>query len=316
MKFAILLSFVFLSTTQSCGEQKAEPQKQISSEQPSSSISLKKRPESPLVKVKKELRISGEGTAPFIIERTDYDKKGNIVSIKKFDFYGSGEQVGSTTNKYAADGNMISSNQNEDGQTTNYSYKYNDKNQKVEEIWKRKNGQGEVTKFSYDANGNIVEQKYLTLQGQHDYSRIYEYEYDPEGNIISEKKWEKYTDGSADLLSYHFILEYNNGKLAKKTRLTNRGNPDRTVVNSYDANGLKIIESESSRRGTTKTVSKYNEYGEEIETKLYSINKEGLERLDIHTTSIYDKYGNKLGYTNLKGSTDSYGTKFEYEFYK
>ena len=311
MKFNILFLIAVLITSQACSGQKST----TSNQETSVSNSLKKRPSSPPIKVKREFMISAKGAEPFILTETNYDKKGNVLLVKSFDFYGSGEQDGSVKSEYSEEGNLISKTQVSDGQSTFYNYKYNSKNQKIEESWKRENGQGEITKYSYDKKGNELELKYFKLDGKHDFSRVYEYEYDSKGNIISEKKWEKYTDGYADLLQYHINRVYENDQLKSITHLTDKGKPRSMEEYKYDENGLKVATIDSSSSGSSKEVFVYNEYREVIENKTGRIMKDGSKELDIHSKTTYDKYGNTTGYIYLKGSIDSYGTKFEYEFH-
>lgn len=299
---------------QSCSGQKPNVPKVVEGGNTSAS-KLKERPASPTIKIKRELMISAKEATPFILAETNYDKNGNVLSVKSFDFYGSGEQDGSIENEYSAEGNLVSRTQISNGQSTFYNYKYNSKNQKIEESWKRKNGQGEITKYSYDKNGNELKLKYFTLDGKHDFSRVHEYEYDSNGNIISEKKWEKYTDGYADLLQYHITNKYENNQLVSKTNYTDKGKPRSKEEYKYDENGLEIAVIDTSSRGASKDVFVYNEYGEVIESKTVRIMKDGSEEVDVHSKSTYDRYGNSLGYIYLQGSLDSYGTKYEYEFY-
>lgn len=312
MKFNILFLIAVLISAQACSGQKST----TSNQEKSISNTLKKRSTSPSIKTKREFQISAKGATPFILAETNYDKNGNVLSVKSFDFYGSGEVDGSIKNEYSSEGNLVSRTEVSNGQSTFYNYKYNSKNQKIEESWKRKNGQGQITKYTYDENGNELELKYFTLDGKHDFSRVYEYEYDSKGNIISEKKWEKYTDGYADLLQYYITRVYENDQLKNITHLTDEGKPRRMEEYKYDENGLKIAVFDASANGTSKEVFVYNEYGEVIESKIIRMMKDGSEEVDVHSKSTYDEYGNSTGYIYLKGSVDSYGTKYEYEYYK
>lgn len=218
MKFNILFVIAVLITSQACSGQKLT----TSNQEPSISNNLKKRFTSPSIKVKSEFLISAKEATPFILAETNYDENGNVLSVKSFDFYGSGEEDGSIKNEFSAEGNLISRTQISSGQSTFYNYKYNSKNQKIEESWARKNGQGQLTKYTYNEKGDELELKYFTLDGKHDFSRVYEYEYDSEGNIISEKKCEKYTDGYADLLQYHKTYEYENNQLKSTTNYSSK----------------------------------------------------------------------------------------------
>ena len=84
MKFNILFLIVVLISAQACSGQKST----TSNQEKSISNNLKKRSTSPSIKAKREFQISAKGATPFILTETNYDKNGNVLSVKSFDFYG------------------------------------------------------------------------------------------------------------------------------------------------------------------------------------------------------------------------------------
>ncbi len=311
MKTLFVLIVLSLMTTIGKSQERAKKY-QVSGELAPTHQSLKERPQSPPIKTKKEYESREKGQAPFLVTQISYDKSGNMLKEIDYDFYGSGQQVGSTTNKYKGD-QLEESIVKDDDRTTTYNYFYNDQGLKSKEIWKQKNGQGAIIEFTYNDEGKMLEAKYLNLDGKLEYSRIFKYKQEPE--VFVEEKWEVYTDGTDDLLQYRTATAFENGVEVKKVWVNDAGNPTRLEEYTYNANGLRTIVVESSSMGRTKEVVSYNQYGEPVEAKTYSILEDKSERLDIHTTTTYNKYGQTIGYSYLKGSADTNATKFEYEYF-
>ncbi|QIE60731.1 hypothetical protein G5B37_14550 [Rasiella rasia] len=306
--FLTLLTFLFLlgckdSTSQVTNE------KAIKNE-----VVLKKRPQTPPIKVKREfIRLVGETTS-HTVEETKYNKDGNAVEITAYDYYGSGKQTRTTLNTYSSAGNLIASTDTNEGVITNYTYAYNTENQKIKETWSRENGQGSSTSFIYDNQGNVVEEKNFTADGTEDFSRIYEYSYDAFGNITEEKKWEKYLDGSDNLLVYHYAQEFKDNVLAFKIKYNESGKP--TMAEEYISNekGQTIAIIEGSRSGKFKTEFLYNDYGEVTDKKIFKIAEDDSEELSIHNVTSYDKYGNNLGTVDKVVTKPTAKRTFTYEY--
>ncbi len=304
--FSITLVFLLLV----CKDSKSQDTTNATEDQV---VTLKKRPTSPPIKVMRELMVPDRDAFPYIVSETYYDENGKIISIKEFDYYGSGREVGTTTNTISPQGNIVSSIENDDGNITYYSYEYNAKNQKTKESWKRDNGQGSTSQFTYNEHGDLIEEKVFTADMKEDFSRAIEYEYDLNGNILVEKKWEKYLDGTVDLLQYHFTQEFEDNKVKIKMRYNEAGNPTRSEEFIYNELGLKLAVVEGSSLGIHKTEYSYNEYGELTDEKISSVEDDGTEEVAIHNVTRYDTYGNNLGSVDGIGEK---GTKtlFEYEF--
>ena len=301
------LSFLLLI---GCKESNSQVSNDAVTEQ---STTFKKRPNSPAIKVMRELLATEPGEKPYVVEETNFNADGNITLISKFDYYGSGRKVGTITNTYSSQGNLTKSVEDDDGTITTNSYTYNAKNQKLSESWSRENGQGSTSQFSYDQNENLIEEKVFTADMKEDFSRVIDYEYDLDGNILVEKKREKYIDGSVDLLQYHFVQEFTDDKLILKVQYNEAGNPTRAEEYIYNELGQNITVVEGSSLGKHKTEYSYNEYGEMTDEKISSIEDDGTEDVSIHNVIRYDEYGNNLGSVDRVGENRT-KTLFEYEF--
>lgn len=310
MKYlAILLSVFFISNAFA---QTNKVQTLATADAPTNS--LKDRLECPPVKTKKEFNVREKRGESFLVMTTQFDKNGNILKETDFDFFGSGKEVGTLVNTYK-DGKLMSKVVKSNDQTTNYSYEYNDQGLKSKETWSRKNGQGAITTFEYNDDGKIEEEKHLNLKGVHDFSRVYKYSKDVKDDVLFEEKWEVYTDGSANLLQYQRATAFENGKAVKQVYVTEDGTPTRLEEYTYNDQGLRTVVVDWSPGSTIKEVMTYNEYSEPVESKTYSILEDETERLDVHSTTTFNKYGQKTEYTYLQGSTDTYKIQYEYEYY-
>lgn len=301
------LSFLFLI---GCKESTS----QVTSTTKTKVTKIKKRPTTPPIKVQRELLILEPGLKPYVIEETNYNDNGDITLVTKYDYYGSGREIGTTTNTYSSQHNLIQSIVNDDGNLTYYAFEYNAQNQKTKESWKRDNGQGNSSQFAYNEHGDLVEEKIFTADGKEDFSRVYEYEYDANGNITVEKKWEKYLDGSENLLMYHLVQDYKEDLLITKIRYNENGKPNRGEEYIYNDNNQVFQVIETSRLGIYKTEYLYNDYGELTDEKISKVSEDGNEALSIHNVTTYDKYGNNLGTFDKIVAKRKPKRVFEYEF--
>lgn len=257
-----------------------------------------------------------EGT---LLEKRLYNEKGQITHFYAYDYYGSGEIEDSTTYTYNEQGKK--SKQLAHGSSTTTTYQYDDLGRLKEESWSRPNGQGSQSIFSYNGSGDLVEIKYFDANGTYDFSRTFEYGYDRKGRVISEKKWEKYSDGAADMMMYHFEYEYSkDDSLIVKARLNKEGKIDRKTEYKYDNAGrltheIEISFANGKEEEREKTVYHLNELGQVTKDESITI-YDGKERLNYTNSYKYNKYGHQIWmmYEHSDG-TDAWGERSVYSYY-
>lgn len=275
--------------------------------------------DSPPVKHVEVYEIYPDDEKGFLVEKRFYNENGQLTRFHAYDFYGSGEIEDSVSYSYNEKGQKIE--QFTSGSQTTTTYAYNEQGKLKEESWSRPNGQGAKSIYSYNSSGDVVEIKYYDADGKHDYSRVYELGYDRKGRMISEKKWEKYTDGSADLLQYHYEFEYNSDdSVLVRERLDAEGNVDRKVEYEYDKAGRLISEVETAlskgkEKQKEKTVYHLNELGQVIKDESISI-FDGKERLNYTNSYKYDEYGHCIWsmYKHAE-ENDARGERSVYTYY-
>ncbi len=254
-----------------------------------------------------------------LLETRFFNEKGQVIKIFSYDYYGSGEIEDSTTFAYNAQGQKVQ--EIAYGSQTTTTYSYDEQGRLSEESWSRPNGQGASSKNRYNASGDLVETQHFDAAGVYDFSRIYELGYDRKGRVIKEQKWEKYSDGSEDLMLYHVGYTYNSvDSLMVKEYYSDNGVAGSRTEYTYDEQGRLTMELEISDIGLKeeerqKTVYHYNKAGQEVKSENFSI-YEGKESLNYTHTYRYDKYGHQVWmmYEHADGN-DAWGERRVYEFY-
>lgn len=274
----------------------------------------KKRPDAPQVKVKTEYKISPGDEVGTIQSKEEYNEKGHKVKFTSYDYYGSGNIESETTYKYDDKGNCIEMN---DG-TTKSVYTYNEAGKKIKEAWSRPNGQGASEEISYDDKGERIETKYFTAEGTYDFSRARELKYDASGNIVEEKQWEKYTDGSEDLLQYWRKYTYDDkGRQLTMQDLRQDGSISSNEKYEYDGAGNQIAKYDFDEESTIpnyKEVSQYNEYGEVVHDQTLGCDEAGNCSSNQFVNDYkYDDYGRMIRMMYKHEDGESWGSRIEFE---
>lgn len=275
-----------------------------------------KRPESPKIKSITTYKITPEDEKGFILNQSNFNAEGLRTEFISYDYYGSGEVDGKTTYTHNSKGELI---EMYDGNTTT-KYEYDANGRKIKDAWSRPGGKGASESISYDDKGNNESSKYFKLDGTLDYSRVYEREYDDNDNIKWEKKWEKYTDGTNDLLQYHVSFEYNKAnELIKKMYMREDGNVYRREEMKYDEAG-NLIETATFEDGASKPGSKdineYNEFREVIKNQVFNCDANGnCNSLQYTNTFTYDEYGHMIHMMYKAADGDAWGERVEYEYH-
>lgn len=275
--------------------------------------------ESPSIKSKTTYKIYPDDEQGTLLEKQVFNQSGQIIMFYAYDFYGSGEIEDSTTYQYDGQGQKVK--EFSYGNSTTTTFAYNDQGKILEETWSRPNGQGETAKYAYNGSGDLVEIKYFTPKGDYDFSRTFELGYDRKGRVIEEKKWEKYTDGSADMLMYHMKYEYNSSDdILVKERLNEDAQVDNRTEFTYDEQGRLILEVDITildgvEQEREKTVYHLNKSGKTVKDESFSV-YQGKESLNYTNRYRYNKYGHQewMMYEHADG-TDSWGERVEYEYY-
>ena len=313
-----LLTFVFLascatSKTKLCVDKRNQGFTMLKKKYSQS----KPRPESPSLKEVKTFKISDTDKEGFLYDWEKYNEKGLVSEIISYDYYGGGEEDGKITKSYDQEGCLLKFHSTNSGNTDEYSWDNNGKS--TGKKWYRgEYGASEIP--IYDKHGNISEIKYFNKDGTLNYSGVWERTYDKKGNVVTEKKWEKYTDRSADLLTYHYQQSYNSqGWLLKQERLNDSGEINRIEEYVYDESGNKIEErvfrNAEAKHPEEKTISTYNEFGEIITSENYSCAVlTGECTAWSKNTWEYDKYGHVLVSLTVQDNGDNFGERRVYTY--
>ncbi|MCD4772396.1 MAG: RHS repeat protein [Bacteroidales bacterium] len=284
------------------------------SENDESSIALlKQRPESPVIMKITKYKTDPLDTLGAILKAEIFNEKGLRIEFIGYDFYGSGKETDRTKYEYDENGNLITINEDPDEAGTTETKTYDKEGRVKTYTWSRPNGQGASEERFYNEKGDEIEIKYYDVNKKYDFSRVYEYIYDEKGNTISEKKWEKYSDGTADFLSYHVTMKFDeNGNEIEKNYFREDGFVYTKKVLKYDAFGnmVEMIEYEKDEVAY-RDVNLYNEYGELVKAMVYS----GMDLLNYTNTYKYDKYGHKIYMMYVHEDGDAWGERTVYEFY-
>jgi len=298
-KAIILLTIIFVAINMFSDDRLLEQQL----------IENKERQASPVLEKIVTYNISPDDTTGFVSSKEFFDTVGNMIKFESYDYYGSGN-IDSTTNyKYDNNGKKI---QMDDGSTIT-TYEYNDQELLINETWKR-GSSGNIAKNTYDDHGNLVETKYFKLDGNYDFSRVYQQVYDLQGNTIEEWKWEKYSDGYPDREMYHIKKTYNDQSLLiEKINLNPSGDYTDKEQHRYDHAGniIETIEYENDPAiPVQRTLNKYNEYGELIIAESFNCDKTGAlgQRWSV-TEFRYNQYGQEIKNMLLQEHGENYGER-------
>jgi len=275
---------------------------------------------SPVIKTITRYKTSPEDETGYILSKEIFNEKGLRTKFIAYDYYGSGEVDGITTYEY---NDLDQLEKDNDSYTTN-SYTYYPDGKKKTSTWSRPNGKGATEEIFYNEKGDPKESKYYTASGDYDFSRVYEYLYNAEGKSIVVMKWEKYTDGSADLLMFHESKEYDeNGNVRAKSYHRSGGAVYSKEKYTYDIHGnlVKTMEFEDEELQSVD-INKYNEDGELIEKTFF--NRYTGDDFTLHTgedilqytnTFEYDQYGHLISMMYVHEDGDAWGEKSVYEYY-
>jgi len=272
----------------------------------------KKRPESPVVKSITKYKIYPEDSVGYILQKELFNEKGWRITYIGYDYYGSGKETRRINFIHDENGNVIKDITDNGDYTTTEIHFYDKDGRLLKSGWSNEEREVIEEKYFYNEKGDEIEIKYFD-DGEYDFSRVFEHEYDKKGRIVSQKKWEKYTDGSNDLLSYHISMSYDkNGNVIEKFYYRSDGTPYRKDVNKYDKAGNLIEEYEyDGDELETLNVNTYNVYGETIKNISYN----GSKELNYTNTYRYDKYGYLVYLMYVHDNGDAWGSRRVYEFY-
>lgn len=254
-----------------------------------------------------------------LLEKRFFNQDGQTTMFYAYDYYGSGEIEDSTSYFYNDQGQKMK--EVSYGNETTTTFSYNDQGNLLEKAWSRPNGQGETAKHTYNGSRDLTEIKYYDAKGKYDFSRTFELGYDRKGRVIEEKKWEKYSDGSADLLMYHMGYEYDSSdSLLVKERYRANGKADKRTEYTYDAQGRLSMEMDISlsngvEKQREKTAYHLNDAGKTVKDESFSIHQ-GKETLSYTNSYKYNKYGHQtwMMYKHADGS-DTWGERIAYQYY-
>jgi YD repeat-containing protein len=272
----------------------------------------KVRPDGPKLVKHTEYKTRPDDLKGTIVMMELYNGEGLRSEIVAYDFYGSGEEDGRTKNEYNAKGELVKS----DNGTMVETYTYDGEGRRLTEGWRR-DKEGANTEYVYDDKGNETEARHLTPAGDLDFTRATIYVYNDAGHIVEESKFEKYTDGSADLEMYHHKLEVDDaGRITKKSSLRSDGKVTRHETMKYDRRGNEVEIATHGMSGSMngKETTTYNEYGEFTQNQNWSCSDKGDCSANITTTFTYDEHGSELTSMTVQEHGEDMGSRHEYEY--
>lgn len=194
-----------------------------------------------------------------------YDRWGHQIEEQCFDPDGSLKHA--TSSKYNAEGNEVEKRFRKGESTEAARYKYNDRNQIVEE-YLSVNGRFDLRRsYRFDEHGNKTEETVFGQDGTLD-SAFNQYKYDERGNIIEEVVMN--TDHET-LMRYTFAYDNQNRRIQR---------------NQYDSDG--------NFSGSTLT---YNERGQLTKERWYN----SATKSCGHTDFVFDEEGRLLEETMYHG---------------
>jgi len=273
-----------------------------------------KRPPAPRLITLTEYKTSPENLEGTLMHVTTFNDKGLKVRFETYDYYGSGSLEGASTWEYDEAGRAIQ-RKDADGMVTTFTYA-GDK--VATETWAR-GADGATEQNTYDAKGRCIETRYLKSDGALDYRRTWEFVDDANGKTLEEKKWEKYTDGTADMLAYHARNKLDvHGRILATESLSESGEVTDEKRFVYDDHS-NAIEEQSWSHGvmTQKDVNAYNEFGELVRSQAFSCDEQG-ENCSVWATYTWerDAWGNKTAGMTAQANDADFGERFVYEYAK
>ncbi|GJQ07770.1 hypothetical protein CAPN010_19280 [Capnocytophaga cynodegmi] len=186
------------------------------------------------------------------------------------------------------------------------TWKYNDKGNKIENIWYNKNGKIVKKTSKYDDKGNLIEETYYDRFGKEFLK------YNDKGNLIEEIKYNR--NGKID---FKETREYNNqGNLIEEIRYRRDGKIDFKETWKYDSQGNKMerYEGRQDRKKWQEAFSKFT----------YENNRTTIERVRYTNGNIsseetwrYDEKGKLIEVSERKkqntGKWKEELTKYEHD---
>ena len=276
----------------------------------------KKRDAPPLLLSVTRYKTSPEDTVGSLLSKENYNENGLRAEYISYDYYGSNQEDGRTKFEYNEKGELI---KDHDGTTTT-TYKYDEKGKKIEDTWSRAGGQGEKKTYTFDEKGNELEEKHFKADGTYDFSRVTTYKYDEAGNILTEQKWEKYSDGTTDLMMFHITREFNDrGLPVKKSNLRDDGSVYNFSTYKYDGGGNLIEETEyddGSKTPTSTTRNKYNPYGEIVFDEVLNCGPADCDSPQFTNEYRYNAFGKTVFMMYRHSDGDAWGERTVYEYRK
>lgn len=233
-----------------------------------------------LFKASVENLTSGATGEPFIQQKKEYNKIGNILIEYNYDDFGS--LVATIQNKYDTDNNKIESI------TENYSIPSLIIEQNI-----------------FDSTGNLISTHVTIDDTIHIETLLY---YDSENNIVKVIQIQE-----GDTASNSFQYKRNEAdKVVSKTQIQTIGEKKYEYLNSYkyDNNGNLIeLSLKSSEFGSSKEIREFDR-----DNRLKKATK--YQNGQVQTESEYDEYYNQTIYKSYYNGDISKDMKFEYEYDK
>lgn len=233
-----------------------------------------------LFKASVENLTSGATGEPFIQQKKEYNKIGNILIEYNYDDFGS--LVATIQNKYDTDNNKIESI------TENYSIPSLIIEQNI-----------------FDSTGNLISTHVTIDDTIHIETLLY---YDSENNIVKVIQIQE-----GDTASNSFQYKRNEAdKVVSKTQIQTIGEKKYEYLNSYkyDNNGNLIeLSLKSSEFGSSKEIREFDR-----DNRLKKATK--YQNGQVQTELEYDEYYNQTIYKSYYNGDISKDMKFEYEYDK
>lgn len=214
-----------------------------------------------------------------------FDRNGNLVDYhhpESFDFLGWGY-------KYDSDNNLIEKYAYYSDNTLQWKevYVYDDKNKLLEiQKYDMEGEMYEKTIKEYNLKDLLIKETCYDIDIEMIITSLTLYFYN-EMSFLTDKK---VFDGNMNLKNYYEYLYNNENELLAEGFFDKNGNLLNIESFEYHTNGM--IAKKEMVNHKDKTVIKYNESGNHIETKLYDID----DNLEIHSIFKHDNYNNLISF--------------------
>ena len=228
-----------------------------------------------------------------LVTNKEYDKLGRILNIQHYD---NQRLLSSFSYTYDGEDNILSETSNKDNQTTLKEYKYNSRNELIEE--RISGSDNKRINYSYDVLGNKIETidndtKYYTYQNNQlvkisEPNKTTNISYDENGNIKTIKENNR-TIESYKYDEFDRLIGYEDVKY--KVTYAYSGEDYRVEQSVLN----KIAEKVEQERINQLSLKDVNELYESLdlesgfETLEYQLNKKTCEGLEINTSSYFNK---------------------------